>query len=483
MQGSDRWRRAVWLSLLGFAVAVAAGAQSTDQPVGSAASLNVETFDFAWRKIADTFWDESMGGVDWQAVGAELRPRARDAADNAELRLVLQDMLSRLGQSHFGVLPGTGPAAVQEDPLSGSEDGSGAAALCTPALARAVAGEGGSPLSDAGPGFEFRFVDSAALITRVEPGSAADRAGLVAGLEVVRAGDQSLAPLTGCLGLDSVDGPVAASLRSRVVAGLLYGRAGEAVTVEFADSGGARRLLELERRHEPSAVEIGYGNLPPVRYRFETDVVETGAGSILAVRFNVWMLPIVQAFGAALYGDPPADTALFDGVLMDLRGNPGGISGTAVGVAGYLLDEPVELGRMVNRGNDFRFRVEPRRSSSGGQRMKPFAGPVAVLVDGGSASTSEIFAAGLQDHGRARLFGQPTRAAALPAVVERMPNGDLLMRAVADFVRPSGERVEGRPVVPDSLHPLTREGLLAGRDDPREAALAWIVSELERDGG
>ncbi len=479
MQRADRWWRAEWFVLLGLAAAATAAAQPPRQPADSAANPSLETFDFAWQRIADTFWDEDMAGVDWHAVRDELRPLARDAGGADELRPVLRDMLSRLGQSHFGVLPGPGSAASREGSPAGSGAGGGALHVCTPALARAVAGGGGSPLSDAGPGFDFRFLDSAAVVTRVEPGSAAERAGLAAGLEVVRVGDQDLAPLARCLGLESADGPVAATLRSRVVEGLLYGRAGEPVTVEFADRDGSRRLLELERHHRPDAVEIAFGNLPPVRYRFESEVVETPAGRVLAVRFNVWMLPVVQAFGAALYGDPPAGTAPFDGVLIDLRGNPGGVGGTAIGVAGYLLDEPAELGRMVNRGSDFRFRVTPRRSSSGGRRLTPFAGPVAVLVDGGSASTSEIFAAGLQDHGRARIFGQPTMAAALPSVIERMPNGDLLMRAVADFVRPNGERVEGRPIAPDSPHPLTREGLAAGRDEPREAALAWIVSELD----
>lgn len=492
MQRADRWRRAVRLALLGLAATAVAAAQPADGPADGAttqpadpdASLSLETFDFAWQKIADTFWDESMGGVDWHAVRDELRPLARDAAGADELRPVLRDMLSRLGQSHFGVLPGPGSAASGETPPSGpegdGEEGDGEeAGACSPALARAVLGDGGSPLADAGPGFDFRFVDSAAVVTRVEPGSAADRLGLAAGLEVVRVGGQELASLARCLGIESAEGPVAATLRSRVVAGLLYGRAGDAVTVEFADRDGGRRPVELQRRYHPDAIEIAFGNLPPVRYRFETEVVEIRAGRVLTVRFNVWMLPVVQAFGAALYGDPPAAAAPFDGVLIDLRGNPGGVGGTSMGVAGYLVNEPTELGRMVNRGSDLRFRATPRRSSSGGLRTTPFAGPVAVLVDGGSASTSEIFAAGLQDHGRARIFGQPTMAAALPAAIEELPNGDLLMRAVADFVRPNGERVEGRPVVPDSLHPLTRESLAAGRDEPREAALAWIESELD----
>lgn len=478
MQGADRWRRAVWLAFLGFAAATAAGAQATDRPAGPAAEVNVETFDFAWRKIADTFWDDSMGGVDWEAVGDELRPRARDAADAAELRLVLQDMLSRLGQSHFGVLPGRG-SVERPLPVDDSEE----TGRCTRTLIRAVAGAGGSAASDAGPGFDVRFIDSTPVVSRVEPGSSAERQGLRTGLRIVRVENQDLAALEGCLGLESLDPWAAKMVRLRALQGLLHGDAGDPVAVEFADQVGYQSTLELERAHHPDAVEMGFGNLPKMRYLFETEVLETGAGRVLVVRFNVWLIPVIEAFEAALYGGPAEGAPAVDGVLIDLRGNPGGVAGTAVGIAGYLLEEKVVLGRMKNRRTELNLVVFPRQISSAGKRIEGFAGPVAVLIDGGSASTSEIFAAGLQDHGRARLFGEPTAAAALPSVIEPMPNGDLLMHAIADFERPSGERVEGRPVEPESPVSPTREGLLAGRDEPREAALAWIVSELERDGG
>ena len=478
MQDVDRWRQTVRLAVLGLAIAAAAVGQSPEQPAGPSADLNVETFDFAWRKIADTFWDQSMGGVDWQAVGDELRPRARAAANNAELRLVLQDMLSRLGQSHFGVLPGPGSV---DRPLSvdDAEETGG----CTRALMRAVAGAGGSAASDAGPGFDVRYVDSTFVVSRVEPGSSADRQGLRTGLEVVRVQSQNLAPLAGCLELESLDPWVAGMVRLRAVEGLLFGDPSDPVAVEFSDLAGDRSTFELERAHHPDAVEIGFGNLPKMRYLFETEVLETGAGRVLAVRFNVWLIPVIEAFEAALYGEPAEGAPTVDGVLIDLRGNPGGVAGTAVGVAGYLLGERVVLGKMKNRNTELNLVVFPRQISSASQRIEIFAGPVAVLIDGGSASTSEIFAAGLQDHDRARLFGEPTAAAALPSVIERMPNGDLLMHAIADFERPSGERVEGRPVEPESPVSPTREALLAGRDEPREAALAWIVSELAGDGG
>lgn len=486
MRTKDAIRRPAAVSVCGLVLATVAAAATagtvaavivgrTASPASDRAALNLESFDFAWRRVADTFWDEGMGGVDWRAVGDELRPRARDAANARELRNVIQDMLARLGQSHFGVLPGAGSMDVGGEPAaSDGEDGA-----CTPALMRTVSG-GGSSASDAGLGFEVRFVDHAAVVSRVEADSSAGRNGLPVGAELVRVGGQQLAALSRCFELESLDPGVADLVRARAVDGLLFGAPGDPVQAEFANGAGKRFVLELERAHRPGAVEIGFGNLPPMQYVFEAEEVGTATGGrVLAVRFNVWMMPVVEAFETALYGDPAAGASAFDGLLIDLRGNPGGIAGTAVGVAGYLLDEQVELGRMLNRGSDLRLLVYPRQVSRSSQKLEVFQGPVAVLVDGRSASTSEIFAAGLQDHGRARLFGEPSAAAALPAVIERMPNGDLLMHAIADFVRPSGERVEGRAVIPDSLVPLTREGLLAGRDEPREAALAWIASELE----
>ena len=70
-------------------------------------------------------------------------------------------------------------------------------------------------------------------------------------------------------------------------------------------------------------------------------------------------------------------------------------------------------------------------------------------------------------------------AAALPAVIEELPNGDYLMHALADLTRPSGERIEGEGVVPDSLVPLTTDGLVRGVDEPLAAALEWIFDQAD----
>src|SRR5204862_6776078 len=115
--------------------------------------------------------------------------------------------------------------------------------------------------------------------------------------------------------------------------------------------------------------------------------------------------------------------------------------------------------------------------NAAGQRVEPYAGPLAILVDGLSGSASECFTGGMQSLGRARVFGQTSMGRALPALFDRLPNGDVLIHAWGDFVTGTGVRVEGRGVVPDEPVALTREALLAGRDATLEGALAWIDRE------
>jgi carboxyl-terminal processing protease len=101
---------------------------------------------------------------------------------------------------------------------------------------------------------------------------------------------------------------------------------------------------------------------------------------------------------------------------------------------------------------------------------------VAVLVDSLTASASECFAGALQSLGRARVFGQTTMGQALPASTRSLPNGDVLMYAVGDFVTSTGRRLEGVGVVPDEIVPLVPADLAAGRD-ALSHAVRWIDSQ------
>ena len=102
---------------------------------------------------------------------------------------------------------------------------------------------------------------------------------------------------------------------------------------------------------------------------------------------------------------------------------------------------------------------------------------MAILIDGHSASTSEIFAGGLQDLGRARIFGTRSAAAALPSAIERLPNGDGFQHAIANYISEGGRVLEGNGVIPDVVVELKREDLLRGVDAVLKAALTWIETQ------
>ena len=99
---------------------------------------------------------------------------------------------------------------------------------------------------------------------------------------------------------------------------------------------------------------------------------------------------------------------------------------------------------------------------------------MAILADGLSASAAEFFAGGLQDLERACIVGSRTAGAALPSMVEKLPNGDGFQYVFANYVSAGGEVLEGAGVRPDIEVKPTRAALLDGRDLMLEAAIAWI---------
>ena len=141
----------------------------------------------------------------------------------------------------------------------------------------------------------------------------------------------------------------------------------------------------------------------------------------------------------------------------------------ATGIDGMLETKQTTLGVMKMRTSQVNFITFPQSGA--------YSGPVVILMDGGSASTSEVFAAGMQELGRARIVGERSAGAALPSVFTKLPTGALLQYAVADFRTPKGVLIEGRGVMPDREVNLTRRTLLEGRDTQLEAAIDQIKKE------
>jgi carboxyl-terminal processing protease len=416
--------------------------------------LALETFDSAWTRVRDTHYDSLMHGVDWNGARAELRPRAAEARTRAELRVVLAELLDRLGESHYGVIPGETAQALADGP----------AAL------------GEVPAAPGDVGIEVRMLDDRFVVSRLDPGSPAARAGVKTGWAIERVAGRAMDSLLTAVRASLGDGrskSVAArgaNLRITMrVQNLLEGPAGSKVWLSLRDTNGGRVALELARRPIPGQ-PVQFGNLPTLLATFEHERLEQGTGCVGVIRFNYWMPPILPAFDRAM-----DELRGCRGIVVDLRGNFGGVAAMVMGVSGHFLDDTVLLGVMRTRRGQLRFVANPRRVSASGQPVTPYAGPLAILIDGHSASTSEFFAAGLQAAHRARLFGEVSAGEALPALMVKLPDGDMLMHVVADFTLGGGRRLEGAGAIPDERVPLDRTDLLAGRDLPLERALQWIA--------
>ena len=408
-----------------------------------APALAAETFDSAWSVIDRTLWDSTVVNRVWTPARAELRPRAERARTVEELRGLLAGMVARLPYSHFEVIPGEVQARLAE----GAEAGGGDA------------------------GMEVRLVGERFLVTRVDAGGAAAAAGVRPGWSVDAVGGKTarerLALLAGI--------PGARDARGRQLYGwmaitpALRGAPGSRLRVRFLDAAD-RPVEKALTLRAPGGMTQKLGNLPPLDVRLETRRVRLDDGTTLGViRFNYWLPVILPALNAAV-----DSLRGVDGFVVDLRGNLGGLGAMAPGFAGHFLDRADTLGVMRMRSSTLYFVANPRRVDTQAHAVLPFAGPLAVLTDALSASTSEFFAGGLQQLGRARVFGEPTAGQALPALAQKLPDGDVLMHAIADFGGPRGQRFEGLGVTPDVAAPPTRAALLAGHDPAMDAAAAWI---------
>ena len=409
----------------GLLLSVALHAQLTPQQK----QLNIESFETVWKTVHDHHWEKNPGGLDWDKIHDEYRPKMDQAESMDAARAVMREMLGRLHQTHFGIIS----SSVYSD-------------------VDVAAGEGT-------PGLDLRVIDGQAVVTRIHPGSPAEKTGVKLGWAITAVDGKDLAPVVKKLQSD----PEMHELTlERAVLARVSGPVGGKLHVDFLDASNQKRSLDLPLA-EPIGIPSKFGNLPPQHVWFESKKL----GNTEYLTFNMFLdLPRIMG----LYGDAVSSCKTCDGIIIDLRGNPGGIGGMAMGMAGFLVDkQDQKLGTMYMRDATMKFAVLPRSDI--------FKGPVAVLVDGSSASTSEIFAGGLKDLGRARIFGTRSAAAALPSIISRLPNGDGFQYAMANYISDGGKPLEGNGVIPDVEVNMTRKALLDGHDPVVDAALEWIKKQ------
>jgi carboxyl-terminal processing protease len=419
----------------------------------------LENFDFVWEEINETHFDPALNGVNWYAVRKELRPRAAECRHIDSLRTVIRHLLNRLGQSHFGLIP--------SDRYDTGGD-----------VIRRALSEVPDHLSRPGPGIDVRYLDGRVVVTDVWDFGSARDAGVLRGWEVVAIDGRDCTELVDEMN-DHLRGygetnwmlDQTAYLVWALVGAALAGEDSSSVEVVFRDRDDDVVERRLERRECPWPI-ASFAGMPPnpvYVHSWMTDPDPRGrCFGVIEMHF-VWLPGTVSAVEEAL-----ANVCDADGIILDIRGNIGGVGMAAQAVAGCFATDPFTLGTMKGRRYDMPLNVEPHSVVRDGNVIGPYAGPVAILTDPMTGSASELFTAGFKDADRARIFGEPTSGAALPAVITELPNGDRLLHAIWDFIRNTGESIEGRPIQPHVVATLTRDDLVADYDPALEAALRWL---------
>ncbi|HYY96140.1 MAG TPA: S41 family peptidase, partial [Pyrinomonadaceae bacterium] len=421
-----------------------------------------EAFEIVWQTVKDNHFDPTFGGTDWDAVRAEFAPLVERAATDGELHALLQRMLNRLGQSHFNIItPESIPATDDADE---ADDAGGPAAPGAKKPHR----PGSLLMADHltyGIGIDLRVIAGAAVITRVEPRSPAARAGLRPGFVLRGVDGQSVSRVIRMLEAAAVYEPSALhQIPEEILVGFINGEPGTSVRLSYLDGLNRLRRAVVPREHLSGELSPVFQAMPSQFFEFESKRLRGGVGYI---RFNLFVAPVLDKFCAALRGMRDAP-----GLVIDLRGNRGGLLGLVYGLGGLLETRDVSFGTMRTRAGWYELQVNPQKN--------PYRGQLAVLIDSTTQSAGEIFAGGLEESGRAVVVGERSAGATLPSAAKELPTGAILQYAFADFVTAYGNHLEGHGVTPDVSIRLSRRSLLAGHDAQLDAALDTIETRPAR---
>lgn len=355
-----------------------------------------------WERYGRRFSPEA-----WQAVALqwERLVSARSPADRYQAGLVFAEA-ARLAEAQTG-LPA--PAVLLEAMCTVSNLLDIYSCYLTPQQLREILSqiEG----NFVGLGVELRGEEGGLTIVRVIPGSPAAAAGLRPGDRILAVGDQPTA-----------------SLPPETAADLLQGPEGSLVRVTVGSPGQAPREIWIRRAHV---------DVPSVE---GARLVDPAAG-VAYFRITAFQKSTPKEVDTALW------SLYYQGMrslIVDLRGNPGGLLGSAVEVADRFLDRGVIV---YTRGRNVIEDCTYVAHAEGTWRV-----PLVVLIDGQSASAAEIFAAAMRDHRRGTLVGTPSYGkGSVQGIFPLSSHPGGLRLTTSRFYSPAGRPFTLEGVVPEVL--------------------------------
>jgi carboxyl-terminal processing protease len=432
--------RSALLVAMGVALAVVPGLRGAPaQSPSSSAGQSIDTarpqrlslktrrqiFEKVWSEIRDHYYDASFNGVNWYEIHSRYRPLVESTKDDQDFYSLMSRMTSELHDAHTRF---TSPEQWKN-------------------YRRQQGVSSGISVDD---------VDGKTVVTAVRRDSSAAHAGVEPGMVIISI-DGKL--VTERIAEIEKNKPSSSSERATRI--FSYGRL-------FAGPPETEMRLGLERADgSPFNVILKrqvYSSAPDVA----TDVLPSGYAYI---RFDGFQPAITREFRQALerFRNSP-------GIVIDLRRNGGGDLGVLLPIAGFFFDKKTLFAKDKTRSGKplskfagmFRLPLELYVGRPGDQI---YSGPVVILVDARSASSSEVFAAGMQDSQRAKIVGRQSCGCVLGIVKPRvMKGGGVLEMSEVLWFSPKGRKLEGAGILPDETVAPTLSDLQLRHDPAIETA-------------
>jgi carboxyl-terminal processing protease len=382
-----------------------------------AAEERSKIFERVWSIVRDTYVYEDYRGVDWEAVREEFAPRVATAETPEAFYGLMRELIERLGDDHSR-FESPQEVAAQEAEFEGDA-------------------------RYGGIGAQIRDVEEGGLVTSLVPGGPAERAGI--------GRHDLIVAVNGIPFIDSEafgpDGPI----------GMVRGEIGTPVRLTVRSGDGPPREVVVVR--EP--IELAAFN--EVRARMLPD---GAAGLIEIPTFYVDELDVkVRAAVEGLLAAGP-----LHGLIIDVRSNAGGYVHLMRNTIA-LFHDGGSIGSTSGRS------ISEEQEIPAGATVAGLAGvPIVVLVGPDTVSAAEMFAAGMQTLGRARVVGTASAGNTENLYSYSFDDGSRLLLATVAYRLPDGALIEGRGVQPDSVVDVDWWRYPAEQDPQLLAALAEIAA-------
>ena len=406
--------------ILGLAFSMATG--------GTPHSLSLkdreQIFERVWKDVDEHYYDPEFGGVKWQEVRQRYLPLVRAAKDDKDFYSIVDRMTAELHDAHTR--------------FSSPEQW-----------------ENHKKHQGVSVGFRAGYVEGKVTVLDVFPESNAARAGIQSGMIVTALDGQPIAERLAEATTKVLPSSTERVTKLRILSDVFAGPLQTPFTASFERTNGssmdvkyARQTLTTEPHVTSAKLSSGYGY----------------------IRFDEFHPSLVKDFRTAV-----ENLRTTPGLILDLRRNRGGVGATLEAMAALFFDGKTLFERRMSRKQVTASEHDGHRTKEtqvfvGKKGEQVFPGPVVILVSEYSASATEVFAAGMQDSGRAKLVGSPSCGCVLGITHDRvMKGGGVLEISEILWFSPKDRRLEGEGVIPDVNAVPTIASLREKRDLALEA--------------